>query len=30
MFILAACGSDKNDDKAAYEKEVKPQLDARI
>ncbi|MBZ8125613.1 ribonuclease [Bacillus thuringiensis] len=27
MFILVACGSDTNDDKALYEKEVKPQLD---
>ncbi|MEC5241180.1 ribonuclease [Bacillus mycoides] len=30
VFVLAACGSDKNDDKAAYEKEVKPQLDAMM
>ncbi|AQY42335.1 ribonuclease [Bacillus thuringiensis] len=30
VFILAACGSDKNDDKAVYEKEVKPQLDAMM
>ncbi|MDY8165789.1 ribonuclease [Bacillus thuringiensis] len=27
MFILAACGSNTNDDKALYAKEVKPQLD---
>ncbi|WP_336950404.1 ribonuclease [Bacillus cereus] len=30
VFVLAACGSDTSDDKAVYEKEVKPQLDAMM